>query len=213
VIGAVAFDLNGTLSDDEPILSEIWQRIAAENGRPLSGEEYFERLAGLADPEIAARWLGVEGDALETVMAERARLYRERVADGSSVGPDVRAAVRFAAARVPVAVVSGAVRADIDLVLGAAGLDAAVSVVVAAEDVRAGKPDPEGYLRALERLGGDLVPSDVLVLEDSEPGVLAAKAAGMRCVAVLGTAAPARLAAADEVVERVDVPLLGRLLG
>jgi beta-phosphoglucomutase len=213
VIRAVAFDFNGTLSDDEPILCEIWQGIAAENGRPLSGEEYFGQLAGLADPEIAVRWLGVEGAALETVLAERARLYRERVADGSSVGPEMRAAVRFAAARVPVAVVSGAVRADIDLVLGAAGLEQAVSVIVAAEDVRAGKPDPEGYVRALERLGGDLVPADVLVLEDSEPGILAAKAAGMRCVAVLGTAAPERLAAADELVKRIDVSLLERLLG
>ena len=210
MIRAVAFDFNGTLSDDEPILCEIWQGIAARHGRPLSAEEYFAELAGLADPEIAARWLGVEGESLAAVMAERVRLYRERVADGSSVGPEMREAVRFAAARVPVAVVSGAARADIELVLGAAGLRDAFSVIVAAEDVRAGKPDPEGYSRARDLLGAD--PSDVLVLEDSEAGVLAAKAAGMRCIVVLGTASPERLAAADEIVERVDVPLLAREL-
>jgi beta-phosphoglucomutase len=212
VIRAVAFDFNGTLSDDEPILCAIWQAIAAEHGRPLSREAYFEELAGLADPEIAGRWLGVTGERLQAVMAERARLYRGRVADGSSVGPEMRDAVRFAAERVPLGIVSGAVREDVERVLDAAGLRDAFSVIVSAEDVQAGKPDPEGYTRARDLLGDDLAPADVLVLEDSEAGVLAAKAAGMRCIAVLGTASPERLAAADELVERVDVALLAREL-
>ena len=141
-------------------------------------------------------------------MAERVRRYRERVADGSTVGSEMRAAVRFAASRVPVAVVSGAARADIDLVLGASGLAGEVTAIVSAEDVRAGKPDPEGYLLALERLGGGLDPADALVLEDSEAGVLAAKAAGMRCYALLGTVSAERLASADRIVERIDTPLL-----
>jgi beta-phosphoglucomutase-like phosphatase (HAD superfamily) len=55
--------------------------------------------------------------------------------------------------------------------------------------------------------------ADVLVLEDTEAGVASAKAAGMQCFAVLGTLAPERLAAADEIVERIDVQLMQRLLG
>ncbi len=187
MIRAVVFDFNGTLSDDEPILCEIWQEIAAEHGRPLSREEYFGRLAGLSDPEIGARLLGPGAD-VPAAVDEQVRRYRERVADGSTVGPEMRAAVRFAAERVPVAVCSGAARAEVEAVLAAAGLADAVSTVVAAEDVHAGKPDPEGYLLALERLGEGIAAADVLVLEDSEAGVLAAKAAGMRCYALLGTA-------------------------
>jgi beta-phosphoglucomutase len=207
VIRAVVFDFNGTLSDDEPILCEVWQEIAAEHGRPMTPEEYFDQLAGHSDPEIAERWLG--GD-VEALMAERIRRYRALVADGSTVGPEMRTAVRFAAERVPVAIVSGAAREEIELVLGAAGLTDAISTIVAAEDVQAGKPDPEGYLLALGRMGVEA--PETLVFEDSQAGVLAAKAAGTRCIALLGTAMPDRLLAADEIVERIDVALLAREL-
>src|SRR6266542_2189997 len=80
------------------------------------------------------------------------------------------------------------------------------------EDVSDGKPHPAGYLRALELLDGELDPPDVLVFEDTEAGVASAKAAGLRCFGVLGTLAPARLAAADEVVPAIDVELMRRVL-
>jgi sugar-phosphatase len=85
-------------------------------------------------------------------------------------------------------------------------------VLVAEEDAAHGKPDPAGYLRALELLDGNLAASDVLVFEDTEAGVAAAKAAGMRCVAVLGTQTPERLAEADEIAPALDVELLRRVL-
>jgi beta-phosphoglucomutase len=71
VIGALLFDFNGTLSDDEPILCEIWQEIFAERGRPLAREEYFARLAGLSDPEIAAAWLGDDRAGVEAARGGR----------------------------------------------------------------------------------------------------------------------------------------------
>ena len=85
-------------------------------------------------------------------------------------------------------------------------------MVVAAEDVADGKPDRAGYLRALELLDHGIEAGEVLVFEDTEAGVASAKAAGMRCVAVLGTLAPERLAAAEEVVPKLDVDLMRRLL-
>jgi HAD superfamily hydrolase (TIGR01509 family) len=209
----VIFDFNGTLSQDEPILCEIFGELFAEHGRPLSAQEYFDQLAGLSDPEIVRTWLGRDHPDVDEVIEQRIALYRARVADGSSVPEAVREAVRYAAERVPVAVVSGAARAEIEPVLGAAGLDGLIAAVVPAEDVAEGKPEPDGYLRALELLDGGLEARDVLVFEDTEAGVASAKAAGMRCVAVLGTLAPERLAAADEIVRRIDVPLLQRLLG
>jgi beta-phosphoglucomutase len=145
------------------------------------------------------------------VIEARIRRYREVVRDGSSVTPAVRDAVRYAAERVPVAIVSGAARSEIEPVAAAAGLTDSIAAIVAAEDVARGKPDPEGHLRALERLGSP-PPGDVCVVEDTEAGIAAAKAAGMRCLAVLGTLARERLAAADEVVERIDVALVRRLL-
>ena len=211
-VRAVIFDFNGTLSHDEPILCEIFSELFAEQGRPLSKQEYFDRLAGLSDPEIVRTWLGAHHPAADEVLERRIARYRELVADGSSVPEPVREAVRYAAARMPVAIVSGAMRAEIEPVIEAAGLRDAVDAIVAADDVAEGKPDPASYLRALELLDGHPGASEVLVFEDTEAGVAAAKAAGMRCVAVLGTLDPERLAAADEIVPAIDVGLLRRLL-
>jgi len=211
-VRAVIFDFNGTLSNDEPILFEIFRDLFAEYGRPLSAQEYFDELAGLSDPEIVRAWLGEDHPAVDEAIERRTERYRALVADGSSVPEEVREAVRYAAERVPVAVVSGAARAEIEPVLEAAGLTALASVVVAAEDVADGKPDPAGYLRALELLDHGIEAGEVLVFEDTEAGVASAKAAGMRCVAVLGTLAPERLAAAEEVVPKLDVDLMRRLL-
>jgi beta-phosphoglucomutase-like phosphatase (HAD superfamily) len=121
-----------------------------------------------------------------------------------------RAAVRFAGERARLAIVSGAAREEIVPVVAAAGLAELLATVVADDDVTRGKPDPESYLLALEALGtrGD----EALVFEDTEAGVAAAKAAGTRVVALLGTQPRERLAAADEAVETIDVPLLRRLL-
>jgi beta-phosphoglucomutase len=212
-IRAVIFDFNGTLSHDEPILLTIFQDLFAEYGRPLAAEEYFAELAGLSDPEIVRTWLGADHPAVDEVIERRIERYRELTADGSTIPEQVRAAVRFAAERVPVAVVSGAARAEIEPVLEAAELVGLVHLVVAAEDVPHGKPAPDGFLRALELLGGGLVASDVLVLEDAEAGIAAAKTAGMRCIAVLGTLPPERLTAADEIVKALDVQLMKRVLG
>jgi beta-phosphoglucomutase len=212
IVRAVIFDFNGTLSNDEPILCDIFRELFAEQGRPLSAEEYFDQLAGLSDPEIVRTWLGPDHPAVGGVIAERIARYRAAVSGGSTVSETIRQAVRYAADRVPVAIVSGAARAEIEPVLAAAGLSTVIQIVVSADDVGEGKPNPESYLRALELLDDDIRASEVIVLEDTEAGIAAAKAAKMKCVAVLGTLEPDRLAAADEIVPAIDVALMRRLL-
>jgi beta-phosphoglucomutase-like phosphatase (HAD superfamily) len=209
---AVVFDFNGTLSDDEPILCDIFIHLFAEHGKPLSAQEYFDELAGLSDPEIVRRWLGHDHPDVDMVIGERVLRYRARVGDGSTIHEHAREAVRYAAKRVPVAIVSGAARAEIEPVVEAAGLAPLLTGVVSSDDVAEGKPDPEGYLRALELFDG-VRPEDVVVLEDTEAGVAAAKAAGMRVIAKTGTVDPRRLVQADEVVETIDVELMKRVLG
>jgi beta-phosphoglucomutase len=205
---ALLFDFNGTLSDDEHIQCEIYQEIFAEAGKPLGQAEYYAKLAGLSDPEIVRTWLGEERPEL---VAERVSRYQARAADGSTVGPASRQALRYAAKRAQLAVVSGAARVEIESVLSAAGLAAIVSLVVAAEDVSVSKPDPAGYIRALELL--DRRSDEALAFEDSEAGVAAAKAAGLYCIGLEGTAEIDRLAAADEIVGALDIELMQRLLG
>lgn len=211
--GAVLFDFNGTLSNDEPVLCEIFMALFAEHGKPLSAQEYFDELCGLSDPEIVMTWLGRDHPDVDEVIRERIDRYRAAVSDGSTIEPWTREALRYAAERVPVGIVSGAARDEIEPVVRAAGVEELVRFVVPAEDVERGKPEPDGYVRALELLGDGLAPADVVVFEDTEAGVAAAKAAGMRVVAVTGTLSPARLAAADERVERITVDVVRRLLG
>jgi beta-phosphoglucomutase len=209
---ALLFDFNGTLSDDEPLLFAILSELFAEQGQPLAEDVYYERLAGLSDPEIVRLWLGDDHPAVDAVLAERVARYRTRVSHGSTISAAARDAVRYAAERVPVAVVSGAYRDEVVPALEAAGLDGAVTVVITIEDVERGKPDPAGYLLALEHLGGGLRARDVTVFEDTEAGVAAAKAAGMRCVAIPGTHAPERLALADELAPALDLEAVRRAL-
>jgi beta-phosphoglucomutase len=204
---AVLFDFNGTLSDDEPIVCAIFQELFAERGRPLSTETYFSELAGTSDPEIVRAWLGADDPAL---VAEKVARYRARVADGSTVYEPAREAVRAAAADAAVAVVSGATRAEIGPALTAAGLDEVIAATVTVDDVSRSKPDPEGYLIALELLGAR--PDGSVAFEDSEPGIEAALAAGVRCVAVLGTLPRERLARADAIVERLDAAAVRKVL-
>ncbi len=209
---AAVFDFNGTLSDDEPLLYRIYAEMFEANGRPLTQREYVDDLAGHSEEEIIGAWLGRERPDLAELVAERIARYREAFADGSTVYPEVREAVRYAAERVPVAIVSGAAREEIVPVVEAAGLAPLVAALVAADDVIHGKPSPEGYLRLLELLGGGIRADEVLVFEDTEVGVAAAKAAGMVCVGITRTMGAARLSAADELIPELDLATVRRLL-
>jgi len=211
VIGGIVFDFNGTLSDDEPILCEIFVQLFAEHGKPLSAQEYFDELAGLSDPEIVRTWLGRDHPDVDAVIAERVERYRAAVAGGSSVHEHVREAVRYAARRVPLAICSGAARAEIEPVVEAAGLAPLFRAVVTSDDVVHGKPDPEGYTKTLGILGVEA--ADAVVFEDTEAGVASARAAGVgRVLAMKTTLEPHRLSEADELIDRIDVDVMRRCL-
>ena len=117
---ALILDFNGTVSHDEHIVLELFQELFAEHGRPLDAATYERELAGMSDPEIVWAWLGRDHPAVEQVIAERDRRYRARTADGSTIPPQVREAVRLAAEHVPVAICSGAARSEIEATLAAA---------------------------------------------------------------------------------------------
>ena len=201
---SVLFDFNGTLSDDEWVLCEIFCELFAEAGRPMSEEEYYG-LLGLSDPEIVEVWLGRPDPG---IVERKIAAYRSRVSDGSTIDEETREAVRLAAAYGPVAVVSGSARSEIEPVLDAARLFDVVAVVVSREDVAHGKPAPDGYVHALELLGVDTGAA----VEDSPPGVVAAKAAGLRCAGLTRAFASDALPGADLYAGAVDRELIRRLV-
>ena len=204
---AVVFDFNGTLSDDEPIMYAVYAEMFAEHGRPLTEQQYYDELAGHTEEEILRRWLGRDDPEL---VAERIARYLALAGGGDTIYEGVREAVRYAAERVPVAIVSGAALEEIAPLVEAAGLSAQIPIIVAADHVADGKPHPEGYLRAAELLG--VPPEEMLAFEDTEVGVASAKAAGLRCVGITRTLGAERLAEADELIPELDLESVRRLL-
>jgi len=204
-VRALLLDFNGTISDDEPLLCRIFIELFSKE-RPLSEREYYERLAGLADREIVRVWLGRDDPALVERKIER---YGE-LADGTTVTQESRDAVEYAAGRAAVAVVSGSARAEIEPVLVQTGLMESIAAIVASDDIRRSKPDPEGYLIALHVLG--VTAAEAAAVEDSPAGVQAAKSAGLYCAAVTTTLPAERLSAADEIADRFDRDLIAGLL-
>jgi beta-phosphoglucomutase len=210
---AVIFDFNGTLSDDEGVLFEVFQELFRDHlDRGLTAAEYFGSLAGLSDREILERALGEQPSdgTLEHLLAERRERYADRVRAKSPVRPAVRRLVEvLAESGRRLAIVTGAQRADVDLVLEGLPEARHFDVILTAEDVSRGKPEPDGFLLAARRLGTP--PESTVVLEDSVAGVRAGRSAGMTVVAVTGTARADELAACGaHVVDELGPDLLGR---
>jgi HAD superfamily hydrolase (TIGR01509 family) len=215
VLRAILFDFNGVLVDDEPIHLEVFQRVLAEEGISLSAEEYFARYLGLDDRACFAAVLEGAGEPatvprLMRLIARKASYYQERVRRGGY--PFFPGAVELVKALSDggrmLGVVSGALREEVEGALRQGGLLNRFKVLVTAEDVEAGKPDPQGYLRALEALNSRpplperlLHPHEVLAVEDSPAGLAAAADVGLPTLAIAHTYPAARLRQADVVVE------------
>jgi len=217
-IRAVIFDFNGTMTDDESLQYEVYaQTFADEAGLHLQHDTYFSRLAGLRDSDLIREAFIQSGTAVpgestvRRIRRARVSRYLERVRCASPVRTGAAELVRELRQHIPLAVVTGAPRDEAEPVLRTARLLEAFVTVVTCEDVEHGKPSPEGFLLALDRMRGlswDLLPSEVVVFEDSLPGVLAARHAGMRCVAV-HLKRQADGYAADVTAAQLDARLLG----
>jgi beta-phosphoglucomutase len=213
---AVILDFNGTLSDDEPILQQIFTEIFLERFHwRLTPKYYDEHLLGHSDREIIETVVTDRGGASEALIEEllgvRRRRYQEIVAGRSPVSQAATALVRrLRRACVPIAIVTGAEREEVRAVLDGCLVGQFVDVVVTAEDVTCGKPDPEGFLKGAALLGCH--PQNVLVFEDSLPGVMAAGRAGMTCILVADRPRSPELAArANAVVPRLTDDLLAHV--
>ncbi len=198
MIQAVLFDFNGVVIDDEPLHMKAYQDVLSSEGVTLTDEEYYTML-GMDDRTFvrtAFERAGVEPTEEQTlsVIEREAAAYREMVSEELPLCPGAVTFIKALSRAHPLAVVSMWTRAGIDYVLERAGLAGHFAVIVSAEDVSACKPDPECYRRGLERLnetrGQSVLPfraDECLVVEDAPPGVIAARAAGMRTLGVTNT--------------------------
>jgi HAD superfamily hydrolase (TIGR01509 family) len=203
VARAILFDFNGVLVDDEPLHRRLLLEVLGEEGIAVEPEWAERSFLGLDDRSclVAA---GVRAgrplpaSRLPRLVARKAIYYGEIVRrSGYPLFPGAAGALSaLADAGLALGVVSGALRHEVEEALTEMGVQHRLRVVVAAEDVERGKPDPEGYRRALAALqdsgrpGDRLVhPHEVVAVEDSPPGLAAAAAAGLRTLLVAGEGA------------------------
>ncbi|MGH3006587.1 MAG: HAD family hydrolase [Gaiellaceae bacterium] len=201
-IEAVVFDLDGVLIDSEHVWDEARQRLAEERGGRWH-ERASRDMMGMSSPEWSHYMRDVVGiaDEPEAISAEVVRrleaIYREELPllDGALE------AVERVAERWPLGLASSSNRELIDLALELSGLGHLFRATVSSEEVPRGKPAPDVYLETARRLGVE--PRRCAAVEDSENGILAAKAAGMRVIAVPNPVYPPH----DEALAAADVTL------
>ena len=202
MIEAVIFDLDGVLLDSEQVWDDAREQLAKERGgrwhehaqRDMMGmsslewSRYMHDVVGLPEPpeEISRE-----------VVERMAKLYREHL----PVVPGAREAVDRLAARWPLGLASSSNRELIDLALELLGVEHLFKATVSSEEAARGKPAPDVYLEAARRLG--IEPTHAAAIEDSENGIRAAKAAGMRVIAIPNQHFPP----AEDALTQADVLL------
>ena len=202
---ALIFDFNGVLADDDPIHMEAFRRVAAEEGLSFTDDEYMEQYLPLNDRDcfrILFGWYrrALTQEHLGRLIDRKGAYYFQMIAEKTVLFDSAGTAVRAAALRYPLAIASGARGAEIRHVLAQGALDECFSAIIAAEDVHFGKPHPEPFLRAHEKLKErhpSLRPGECVAIEDSIGGIESAHKAGMRCLAIAHSYEPDRLRTAN----------------
>jgi HAD superfamily hydrolase (TIGR01509 family) len=179
---AYLFDCDGTIVDSMPLHYIAWSKALGEWNCPFP-EERFYAWGGMPIVEIIERLSTEHGIKMPVrhVAARKEELYYEHLPELKAV-PEVLEHIEQQHGRIPFAVVSGSERASVQASLRAIGLLQKFQTLVCAGDYVRGKPDPEAFLMAAQRLG--VSPESCLVFEDTQMGVDAAKAAGMAWVRV-----------------------------
>jgi phosphoglycolate phosphatase/beta-phosphoglucomutase len=200
VLKAVLFDFNGVIINDESIHEQIIDRLMLEENLRLKPGEFREVCLGKSDRACIVELFDRRGRFLteaylDRLLFRKAEAYKTQL-DSLETLPiypglaDFIAKVRSVGLKM--AVVSGAVRSEIELVLNLAGLADNFELIVAGDDLTASKPEPDGYLLAVERLNErypdwNLQPGECLAIEDTFAGIAAAKKAGIQVAGVTHT--------------------------
>ena len=208
MLRAILFDFDGVIVLSEPLHFAAFAEVFGRHGITLSEDVYYHRYLSLTDRECVAQILDDRGRTdlrAAELLDEKIAAMARRVERGVPLCPGVESFVAEAASRFALAIVSAAYRDEIERILERTRLRDCFSMIVSADDVSAGKPDPEGYLRGVALLRAsvaDLGPRECLAIEDSPNGIAAAQAAGLRALALPHTRPRHELRRADFLADR-----------
>ena len=197
---AFLFDLDGTLIDSMPHHQSAWDAWYARRGLPMNAADFFASTAGRSNAEILADLFPSHSVEQRIAMAdEKEAIYREFAARSLALIGGARAFVDNARAEgVRMAVCTASTLPNMALAFELHGIDRWVEHAVSPADGLRGKPHPDIFLEAAQRLG--LAPRECLVFEDAPLGVEAARRAGMKAVALTTTLAARHFAEFDNLI-------------
>ena len=222
MLQAVFFDFDGVIANSEPLHLRAYQSVLRPAKINLGRDEYYQRYLGYDDEGLFRtlakdRGLTIDAATIDNWIVAKTAMIQTLLADPAILFPGAAECVRMCADRVPVAVASGALEPEINVVLEHAGLRKYFRAIASASDGVPGKPAPDLYLLAIRKLRqfAAIDPAACVAIEDSHWGLRAARAAGLRTIAVTHTYPAAELEEADVVVNDlgdVTVEELDRVL-
>ena len=219
----VVFDFDGVIANTEALHLRAYQDTLEATTMSLTKEAYYERYLGYDDVGVfttiardQASPLGE--DELKRLILEKGPRFDTLVGSAEILFPGAADCIRRLGVTTRLAIASGALHEEIDKILDAVGLGPYFVTIVAADDVQHSKPAPDSYREAVRRLTDGVEPewSSFVAIEDSQWGLEAARAAGLKTIAITNSYPAPVLAAADLVVDHlstVDRDLLERLSG
>jgi HAD superfamily hydrolase (TIGR01509 family) len=220
---AIVFDFDGVIANSEPLHLLAFQLALAEEGVELSATDYYSRYLGYDDVGMFEalgrdRGMSLQSAHVAELVARKGDRMQDLMRSGSVLFPGALEFIREAAAAVPIAIASGALRHEIDEIIDAAGVSDLFATIVAAGDTSESKPSPAPYRLAFEQLrertGRALDPRRSVAIEDSRWGLESARGAGLRLVGVTNSYSADELSSAELVVNGLSaltLPALDKL--
>lgn len=207
MIKAIVFDFDGVLADSEPLHLAAYQDIFAALGVTLTREDYYANFLGYDDEGVFSAMAQRQGWTLDAtrvaaLIAHKSEVFEGIVSTRDVLYPGAAAAVERLASEFPLGIASGALKHEIQMILSNSGLAGLFRFIVSAEDTPESKPAPDPYIRAAHLHG--LPPEACAAIEDSRWGIVSARTAGMKCVAITHTYAAPELLGADAVIGSLD---------
>lgn len=211
---AILFDFDGVIVNSEPLHLAAFQQVLTAEHIALSEDEYYRELIGFDDRGAFQHIFQRRGKALEPaqlrrMMTRKSQAMMAVIRQGRYAAlPGVEQLIRGLSRHYPLAICSGALRAEIEGMLDGLELRECFPIIVAAEDVTVGKPDPQGYLMAAkligERTGKKIGPGDCLIIEDAPAVIRSVRTAGFQVLAVATSYPIKQLSEANYAVNQLD---------
>lgn len=199
---SVIFDFDGIIVDSERLHWTAFNRVLKPLGKTISWAEYTKTFIGFDDRDTFRHAFPELGKAeVVALIKKKAAAFQDLLeSDGAAALPGSVELIKHLSGQIPIAICSGALRADILPILGGLGIEKAFDIIVTADDTHISKPDPAPYKLAAKKLGV----TSGLAIEDTPAGIASAKGAGLKVLAVTNSYPAEALTQADAVVASLE---------